>query len=131
MVCQHTGACTWQILKNETHVYFISIMEIKYTWVFFYDSGPDTYAKEKKDAAIYESAFYPVHCGNGRQNTADAGGNDFQVQAEGYPAWNRCCDPGAERTGGSCRRPCQYGSSYVADPSDCRCGVPVFCGNNA
>ena len=26
---------------------------------------------------------------------------------------------------------CQYGSSYVADPSDCRCGVPVFCGNNA
>ncbi len=22
--------------------------------------------------------------------------------------------------------PCQYGSSYVADPSDCRCGVPVF-----
>ena len=63
-------------------------MEIKYTWVFFYDSGPDTYAKEKKDAAIYESAFYPVHCGNGRQNTADAGGNDFQVQAEGYPAWN-------------------------------------------
>ena len=39
-------------------------MEIKYTWVFFYDSGPDTYAKEKKDAAIYESAFYPVHCGD-------------------------------------------------------------------
>ena len=92
----------------------------------FYGSGPDTYAKEKKDVAIYESAFYPVHCGNGRQNTADAGGNDFQVQAEGYPAWNRCCDPGAERTGGSCRRPCQYGSSYVADPSDCWCGVPVF-----
>lgn len=26
---------------------------------------------------------------------------------------------------------CQYGSSYVADPSDCWCGVPVFCGNNA
>lgn len=51
--------------------------------------------KEKKDAAIYESAFYPVHCGNGRQNTADAGGNDFQVQAEGYFAWNRCCCPGA------------------------------------
>ena len=32
-------------------------MEIKYTWVFFYGFGPDTYAKEKKDAVIYESAF--------------------------------------------------------------------------
>ena len=60
-----TPAFAWQILKNETHVYFISVMEIKYTWVFFYGSGPDTYAKEKKDAVIYESAFYPVHCGNG------------------------------------------------------------------
>ena len=59
------GRKTWQILKNETHVYFISVMEIKYTWVFFYGSGPDTYAKEKKDAVIYESAFYPVYCGNG------------------------------------------------------------------
>ena len=39
-------------------------------------------------------------------------------------------DPGAERTGSACRRPCQYGSPYVADPSDCRCSVPVFCGNN-
>ena len=27
--------------------------------------------------------------------------------------------------------PVTGGSSYVADPSDCRCGVPVFCGNNA
>ena len=44
MVCQHTGACTWQILKNETHVYFISVTEIKYTWVFFYGSGVDEYA---------------------------------------------------------------------------------------
>ena len=40
-------------------------MEIKYKWAFFYGFGPDTYAKEKKDAVIYESAFYPVHCGNG------------------------------------------------------------------
>ena len=59
------GACTWQILKNETHVYFISVTEIEYTWVFFYGSGADEYAKEKKNAVIYESAFYPVYCGNG------------------------------------------------------------------
>ena len=65
VVCQHTGACTWHILKNETHVYFISVTEIEYTWVFFYGSGADEYAKEKKNAVIYESAFYPVYCGNG------------------------------------------------------------------
>ena len=39
VVCQHTGACTWQILKNETHVYFISVTEIEYTWVFFMAPG--------------------------------------------------------------------------------------------
>ena len=58
MVCQHTGACTWQILKNETHVYFISVTEIEYTWVFFYGSGADEYAKEEKNAVIYESSFF-------------------------------------------------------------------------
>ena len=67
MVCQHTGARTWQILKNETHVYFISVTEIEYTWVFFYGSGADEYAKEKKNAVIYESAFYPVYCGDKTQ----------------------------------------------------------------
>ena len=65
MVCQHTGACTWQILKNETHVYFISVTEIEYTWVFFMASERMNMQRRRKNAVIYESAFYPVYCGNG------------------------------------------------------------------
>ena len=52
--------------------------------------------------------------------------NDFQVQAEGYFAWNRCCCPGAQRTGSACRRYYQYRGPYLADPSDRRCSVSVF-----
>ena len=30
----------------------------------------------------------------------------------------------------TCRRYYQYRGPYLADPSDCRCSVPVFCGDN-
>ena len=43
-----------------------------------------------------------------------------------YSAWNRCCDPSAQRTGSACRRYYQYRGPYLADPSDRRCSVPVF-----
>ena len=33
-------------------------------------------------------------------------------------------------TGSACRRYYQYRGPYLADPSDRRCSVPVFCGDN-
>lgn len=92
----------------------------------FYGSGPDTYAKEKKDAAIYESAFtqFIAEMGDKTQLMLVAMTSKFKLK-------DILLGTGVailvlNGLAVSCRRPCQYGSSYVADPSDCRCGVPVF-----